>query len=107
MAKVSWAWRASRPRDTGDEQRRCIEDGGEGAEPALVVVLGAEVAEQRIGDVAFEEFGGPALPLDKESGKSDGGALREWRRMSSAAVGGEPARASRSAMLTSRRENAP
>ncbi len=52
--------------DGGDEQGAGIEDGDHGGEPALVVVLRAVVAEERVGDVGFEDFGGPALPLGEE-----------------------------------------
>src|ERR1700722_14443541 len=39
---------------TGDEQRAGIEDRGEGANPALVGMLGTKVAEQRVRDVTLE-----------------------------------------------------
>ena len=54
----------------GNEQGRSVEDGGKRGKPGLVGVLGAEVAEQREGDVGFEQLGGPALPLDEKGGKS-------------------------------------
>ena len=41
----------------------------------MAVVLGAEVAEKRIGDVALEELGGPAFPFDEESGERLRGAV--------------------------------
>ena len=60
----------------GDEQGADVEDGGEGGEPALVVVLGAVVAEDGVGDVGREDVGGPAFPLS-EKGDEGGGAAIE------------------------------
>ena len=50
----------------GDQQRAGVEHGGEGGEPALVVVLRAVVAENRVGDVGLEDLGGPAFPLGEQ-----------------------------------------
>ncbi len=52
----------------GDEQGAGVEDADEGGEPVLVVVLGAVVAEDGVGDVGFEDFGGPAFPFDEQVG---------------------------------------
>ena len=66
--------------DTGDEERGCIENRGERAYPALIVVLGAEVTEQRIRDVAFEQLGRPAFPLYQQQGQ---GTFAAFIRMAS------------------------
>src|ERR1700722_18167622 len=55
--------------NASDEQGRCVEHGGESADPALIGVLRAEVAEQRVGDMALEQFGGPSFPFGKKRGK--------------------------------------
>src|ERR1700722_7017023 len=49
--------------DDGDEQGAGIEYGGEGGEPALVVMLRTVVTEDGVGDVGLEDLRGPALPL--------------------------------------------
>lgn len=56
--------------NAGDEQGAGVKDGDERAEPALVGVLGAEIAQQRIRDVTFEELGGPVLPFFEELDES-------------------------------------
>ena len=69
MAKVSCAWRTGSALECGDDERAGIENGDEGGEPALIVVLRAVVAENRVGHVRFEQFGGPALPLFEQLGE--------------------------------------
>ena len=109
MAKVSWGLARAFAFDGGDEQGAGVKDGGDGGDPGLVVVLGAVVTEDGVGNVRFEHFRTPAFPF----GMSSDGEGGSWppsklcRRSSSPAVGGEPARASRRAMETSRLENAP
>ena len=43
-----------------------VQDGREGREPGLVVVLGPIVGEHGVGEVAFQEFRRPALPVVEE-----------------------------------------
>ncbi len=62
--------------DGGDEEGADVEDGGEGGEPALVVMLGAVVAEDGVGDVRLEDVGGPALPLDEQGDERGVAAIK-------------------------------
>ena len=71
--------------DGGDEEGAGIEDGDEGGEPRLVVVLGAVVAEEGVGNVGFEELGGPAFPLDEEG---DEGELAAFIAVAAEELGG-------------------
>src|ERR1700761_1057981 len=50
----------------GNEQRARVENGGQRGDPALVVVLGAVVTKNGIGDVGLEHRRRPALPLRKQ-----------------------------------------
>lgn len=52
--------------DGGDEEGADVKDGGEGGEPALVVVLGAVVAEDGVADMRLEDVGGPTFPLGEK-----------------------------------------
>ena len=76
--------------DPGYYQRAGVEDCGQSPQPGLIVVLRAEETQRRVGKMALQHLGGP-LPK---------------RRSNSAAVGGEPARASSREISISRRENA-
>ena len=40
-----------------------VENRRQGSEPALIVVLRAEVGQHGIGEMALHQFGGPALPF--------------------------------------------
>ena len=51
----------------GNKESRGVENGSESAHPALVSVLRAVVAEERVGDVAFKQLCRPALPFGEES----------------------------------------
>ena len=53
-----------------DQKGRGIQNGSQCADPALIGVLGAEVAQQGIGHVALQQFGGPAFPLHQQKGES-------------------------------------
>ena len=64
----------------GDQQGARVQDRGEGAKPGLVVVLRAKIAHHRIGNVAFENFGRPALPI----------AQKEFERVEFARAGVAP-----------------
>src|SRR5258705_7291881 len=52
-----------------DPQRPGVEDRYQRREPALAVMLRAVEAENGVGDMRFENFGGPALPLLEERGQ--------------------------------------
>src|SRR5262249_34638722 len=65
--------------NSGHDERGSVEDYGEGAEPGLIAVLGTIEAQHGIRKVAFEDLGGPALPVLEEAveaaaGDSVGGA---------------------------------
>ena len=49
-----------------DQQRATIQDRGQRRQPALVVMLRAVVAQDRVGDVRLQQLGRPALPLDQQ-----------------------------------------
>ena len=52
--------------DDGNQKGAGVEDGDEGGEPALGVVLGTVVAKNWVGDVRLEDLGRPSLPLLQE-----------------------------------------
>src|SRR5690242_9953552 len=48
---------------TDHQQGAGIEDSGQRAQPGLVIVLRAVIAEHGVGNVTLKEVGGPALPV--------------------------------------------
>ena len=56
----------ARPLDTRHDEGTGIEGRRKSAEPRLIVVLGAEIGEDRIREMPFEELRGPALPFVEE-----------------------------------------
>ena len=91
--------------NSGHDQRGRIENDGERAEPGLIAVLRAEKAQHGIRKMAFEHFGGPALPVAKELVETALVRTAGGAGSNSAAVGGDPARASSREISISRREN--
>src|ERR1700731_2821639 len=65
-----------RALDQRDPQRAGVEDRYQRREPALGVVLRAVEAENRVGDMRFENFGGPTLPLLQQRGQGLLSALK-------------------------------
>src|SRR5581483_568671 len=61
--------------DPDQDQRAGVQHRGQRRQPGLAVVLGAEVAEQRVGEVALQHLGRPALPLAEQLVQRLGGAL--------------------------------
>src|SRR5437773_8025978 len=53
--------------DHRDPQCTGVEDRYQRREPALAVMLRAVEAENGVGDMRFENFGGPTLPLRQQS----------------------------------------
>ena len=49
--------------DTGQHKGRSIKHRGKSCQPRLVIVLGAIVGENRVGEMALEQLGRPLLPL--------------------------------------------
>src|SRR5216683_5995808 len=62
--------------DQRDPQRAGVEYRYQRREPALAVVLRAVVAKNGVGDMRFENFGGPALPLRQQRGQGLLSALK-------------------------------
>ncbi len=54
------------PFDRREDEAGGVEDRPQGADPGQVVVAGAEVAEERIGNVGVEDLDGPALPIEEQ-----------------------------------------
>src|SRR5439155_23493397 len=52
--------------DADLDQRACGKNGGKRSNPGLIVVLRAKVGENRIGKMAFQQFGGPEFPILEE-----------------------------------------
>src|SRR5205807_10623820 len=52
--------------DSSDHQRGHVEHQREGTKPRLITVLGSEEAQDRIGEMALQNFGGPAFPVTKD-----------------------------------------
>src|SRR5689334_2093071 len=52
--------------EANDDHGARVENGGERGEPRLVVMLRAEVAEQRVREMALEHVRSPALPLAQQ-----------------------------------------
>ena len=52
--------------DTHHDEGARVEDGGERAEPGLVLVLRAEIEQDGIREMAFHELGRPALPITEQ-----------------------------------------
>ena len=52
--------------DPGDYEGAPVEDDRQRRQPGLVVVLGTEVTEDWVGQVALQQFGGPQLPVPQE-----------------------------------------
>jgi len=69
-------------------------------------VLGAEETKHRIGEVAFQYLGCPSLPSSEMSSSKVCSGQLPNRESNSAAVGGDPARASSREISISRLENA-
>ena len=49
--------------DADHDERAGIENGSERSDPGLVVMLRAEIGENRIAEMAFHQFGGPEFPF--------------------------------------------
>src|SRR5689334_8735632 len=56
-------WMQALLRESGNEQGAGIQDRGERRQPVLIVVLGAEVTQHRIGEMGLHQVGRPRLPL--------------------------------------------
>ena len=54
--------------DRRQEERGGVQDGTQRADPGFVAVRGAEIGEDRIGEVTIEHLGGPLLPVPEEAG---------------------------------------
>src|SRR5262249_31104700 len=52
--------------DTHENECTRIENCSERGDPGLIVVLGAEVSKNRIGEMALHQFGRPAFPIFEE-----------------------------------------
>src|SRR5205823_1462532 len=52
--------------DANLDQRANIKDGRKRSDPGLIVVLRAKERENRIGEMALHQFGGPTLPILEE-----------------------------------------
>ena len=56
--------------ESGNGKCANIQDGGERTDPGLIVVLGAEVRENRIRKMGLKQFGAPELPFFQQIAQS-------------------------------------
>ena len=92
--------------DPDDQQAAGVENRRQGREPGFVVVLRPVEAQQRKRKMALQQFGGPAFPFGEKwvDGVQVLRSNQPQKKLGGA--GGEPARASNSAIVVLRRENA-